>query len=116
MTRVIIDELVPGLNGEEGLLREHWRDRAKRKKRYFYIIKSQTLNKHIGKVRITYIRHTSAFLDWDNHCASAKLPLDCLKDAKIITDDNPKIIVEFIPQQIKAKKGEGFVEIIIEDI
>lgn len=115
ITRLVIDELVPGLNGKDGLIREHWAKRKQRKDRYFIILRSQTTNRHKGCVSFTYIRHTVRYLDWDNHCASAKLVLDCLKDAKIIIDDKPDIIVEFIPKQVKAKRGQGYVEIIIED-
>lgn len=111
----MINELVPGLNGEDGLIREHWANRKKRKDRYFITLRSQTRNKHIGQVRLIYVRHTPRPMDWDNQGASAKLILDSLKDAKIIIDDSPKIIREFVLRQEPAKKGRGYTEIIIED-
>ncbi len=115
ITRIIINELIPGLNGKDGHHREHWGNRKKRKDRYFIIIRSQTLNRHKGQVKITYIRHTPIFMDWDNLCSSIKIPMDCLRDAKIIIDDNPKIVAEFCPKQKKAKRGQGYTEILIED-
>lgn len=115
ITKLVLDELPPGLNGNEGLIREHWAARKKRKDRYFIKLRSQTLNRHLGTVRIIYTRYTSSFMDWDNAAASVKLILDSLKDAKIIIDDKPSIVIEFTPRQIKVKRDQQRVEIIIED-
>jgi len=115
ITRLVLDELPPGLNGTEGLIREHFSARKKRKDRYFIKIRSQTLNRHKGPVKITYIRYCNRFMDWDNASASVKLPMDCLKDAKIIIDDSPKIVVEFSTKQVLVDRKSQKIEIIIED-
>jgi len=115
ITRLVLDELPPGLNGPEGLIREHFAARKKRKDRYFIKIRSQTLNRHKGSVKITYIRYCNRFMDWDNASASVKLPMDCLKDAKIIIDDSPKIVVEFSTKQVLVDRKSQRIEIIIED-
>lgn len=69
-----------------------------------------------GAVVITYARYTNKQMDWDNHCASFKHIGDALVKAGIIKDDNPKIIIEFIPKQFKVKtREEERTLIIIED-
>lgn len=115
-TIIILDFLSPGLNGSEGLIQEHHFKMAKRKERYKSIIQTLMLPKHSGKVKITYIRHTVKFMDWDNACASFKHLGDALVDAGVIQDDNPEILVEFVPRQIKSRLKDQHTEIIIEDL
>ncbi len=115
IVRLILDELPPGLNGSDGLIREHWALAAKRKRRYQLKIMSQSRHRFQGPVNIAYIRYASRLMDWDNCAASAKHVLDGIKDAGIITDDNPSIVVRFFPVQRKCKQKESHVEIIICD-
>ncbi len=115
ITKLVLDELPPGLNGPDGLIREHFAARKKRKDRYFFKIRSQTLNRHTGPVKITYTRYCNRFMDWDNASASVKLLMDCLKDAKIIVDDSPKVVVEFSTKQVLVERKSQRAEIIIED-
>ena len=117
ITKLIIKGIVPGLNGKDGLIREHWRKATRRKDLYYALLKSQTNNKHTGKVIIRYIGYKLALMDWDNFTASFKHLGDALVKAKIIKDDKPSIVVQFLPDQIKVNKRiEQRIEIIIEDI
>lgn len=115
-TRILINEVIPGLNGSDGLMQEHYRNAIKRKERYIWLVKSQTMNKHLGAVSIDYIGYKSAFMDWDNFCASFKHLGDALVSCGVISDDNPKIVQDFKVRQIKCKKIEQRVEIIIKDL
>ena len=112
--------LTAGLNGKEGLIRQHFSKVAKVKENIANILRTQipygfiTINK---SVRVTYIRYCSLFMDWDNACASFKHIGDAMQDAGIIVDDDSQhILVEFLPKQIKCKRTEQRTEIIIEYI
>ncbi len=117
---VEIHGVVAGLNGPEGLMRGHWTKIKKIKELYATIIrqhlKEGKVKKHIGEVRVRYIGYKSHFMDWDNFCASFKHIGDALVKEGIIKEDNPKIITQFLPEQIKCKKVDQKVVIIIEDV
>ena len=115
ITEVIIKGIIPGLNGKQGLIREHFRAAKKRRDLYKVLIRSQTTNRHKGKVIIRYIGYKSILMDWDNFAASFKHIGDALVSNKVIKDDKPAIVVQFLPEQIKSKRIEQKVVIIIED-
>ena len=115
-TVIIIEGLIAGLNGADGLMREHFRQGIKKKEKYQRLIRSQTKNRHLGQVSITYIGYKSVLMDWDNFAASFKYLGDSLVKTKVIVDDNPKIVRPFIVQQIKCKRKDQRVEIIIRDL
>lgn len=116
-TTINIEGLMDGLNGPEGLIRQHWTKRQGKKKKYKLLIKQQTKNKHLGPVKVTYRTYTNRFKDWDNYGASFKLLGDALVDNKVIVDDSPKYIAIFEPLQIKVgTRKEQRIEIVIEDI
>ena len=71
-TRIVISERVPGLNGDDGLIREHYRPAKIRKDRYHIMCLSQRNIRHKGRVTVHFIRHTIELMDWDNMCASFK--------------------------------------------
>lgn len=116
---LVIDGIVAGLNGSKGLMRGHWSVIKKQKDLFCLIINQQLkegkLRQHAGEVTIEYIGYKSMLMDWDNFCASFKHIGDSLVKEKIIIDDNPKIVTQFIPQQIKCKRSEQKVVIIIKD-
>jgi len=55
-------------------------------------------------------------MDWDNFSASFKHIGDALVDLGVIQDDKPSIVTQFLPQQIKSKRIDQKVVIIIEDV
>lgn len=115
-----IPGLVAGLNGENGLMNGHWSKIKKQKELYRQIIKDHLkegkMRRHEGAVFVTYIGYKSSFMDWDNFVASFKHIGDSLVKEKIILDDNPKVIIKFTPKQIKCKRVDQKVIVIIEDI
>ena len=115
-TIIVIPEIVPGLNGSDGLIREHYHAAKKRKARYSMLCISQKKGSHKGRVTIHFIRYTIKLMDWDNMAASFKHIGDSLVKANIIQDDKPSIIKPFIPDQIKVSKlADQKSVVIIED-
>ena len=114
-TEIIIEGVIPGLNGSDGLIREHYRNAKKRKLVYESIIRSQTTNKHKGKVSILYTGYKSILMDWDNFTSSFKHIGDSLVKTGVILDDNPKIVAHFQVEQIKSKRVDQRVIITISD-
>lgn len=113
----ILPFITPGLNGPDGLMRQHFHKTKPLKDKLTALILSQRPRGHCvitAPCRVTYIRHTSTLMDWDNACASFKHIGDALVAAKIIVDDNPTVLAEFIPKQIKCKRKEHKTQIIIE--
>lgn len=97
--------LMPGLNGSDGLLREHWSKRKTRKDKLILMLKSVIKDRPKYKdVVVTYERHSCRAMDWDNHCASFKIIGDAMVEAGILLDDSPTIIKEFIPKWFKVDK------------
>ena len=99
-----IKEKVPGLNGSDGLIREHFHAAKKRKQHYIDLIESQKQCEHKAPVTITFTRFACRLMDWDNHCASFKHLGDSLVACGVITDDKPSVVQNFIPLQIKVNK------------
>lgn len=114
-----LDFLTHGLNGDDGLIRQHFRKAKllKIKLKILFLQQRPRGHKPISKpIRITYIRYTSRLMDWDNASASFKHIGDALTAANIISDDSPKVVREFKPLQVKCKEAEQRTEIIIEPI
>jgi Holliday junction resolvase RusA-like endonuclease len=112
-----IPGIVPGLNGDKGLMRSHWSETKKMKKLYCQIIKDQLPAKYRfeGAVSIEYVGYKSSLMDWDNFCSSAKHILDSLVKCGVIINDNPKIVKEFLPKQVKCSRASQKVEVIIRN-
>ena len=115
--RIHIPYLTPGLNGSDGLMRQHFRQAAKLKERLTWEVRAQRRGPTITQpVRVTYTRYAAVLMDWDNACASFKHIGDALTAAGVLSDDSPKIIAEFLPRQVKCKRAEQRTEILIEKI
>ncbi len=115
--RIHIPYLTPGLNGSDGLMRQHFRQAAKLKERLTWEVRQQRRGPTITQpVRVTYTRYAAVLMDWDNACASFKHIGDALTAAGVLSDDSPKIIAEFLPRQVKCKRAEQRTEILIEKI
>lgn len=110
--------LTPGLNGANGLIRQHWTNAAALRDKLTLLFLSQKPKRMLPinfPVRIYYKRYTCRLMDWDNACASFKKCGDALVRAGILADDCPDVVHEFLPQQTKVKtKKEERTEIIIE--
>lgn len=114
-----LDFLTAGLNGPDGLIREHYMVAKRKKAMLRLLFLSQRPKGHIAidsPVRVIYTRYCSQFMDWDNACASFKYIGDSLKTAGIIADDSPKVIAEFDPRQVLVKRGNEHIVIEIKNI
>lgn len=112
--RIIFAGVIHGLNGSKGLMQQHWAMARKEKEKFTARVKSLNPPQITGQVRLTMIRHTVRFMDIDNLCSTIKLPLDAIRNNKVIQDDGPEIIAEFIPRQVKCRRKDQRTEILIE--
>lgn len=103
--------LPAGLNGDEGLIRQNFHSAKKVKEALRLLVRSQNIKPIKGKVRVEYIRYSNRLMDWDNAAASFKHVGDALVMEKVIEDDHPKIIRDFVVRQVLSK--ERYIEIII---
>lgn len=116
-----IPYLTPGLNGPDGLMREHkYIGKVKKRKQdLYYLLRDQKNKMKLLKinepVKVTFIRYCLQYMDWDNACASFKHIGDALVKSNVLSDDNPGIIQDFVPKQVKVKhQKEQRIEVIIE--
>ena len=112
------DNIPPSLNGAGGLINMHFRARKQKKESIMWYILDQNKEKisFADKVRVTTIKHSSRFSDWDNMAACFKLVGDALIALDIIKDDSPKFIVEFITLQLKSTRKDAKYVVEIEEI
>jgi len=92
---LVIGEIAPGLNGKDGLLREHWKKRGDRVQKYANWIAARRPAKAASPVRIIYTRYSVHRMDPDNAAASFKCWGDALVQAGVLDDDSPDIIQDF---------------------
>lgn len=118
--KLTLQYLTPGLNGTDGLMRQHFRDAGKLKDKIKWDILAQRPPSGFrclkGPVRVVYTRYTSALMDWDNAAASFKHIGDALQSAGVLLDDSPDVIAEFIPKQVKCKMKDRRTEIEITQL
>lgn len=94
--------IAPGLNGPDGLKREHWKQYQERVKKYTQIILQQKLKPYSGIVAVRYERCSVQRMDWDNLGASFKCWGDALEASGLIEDDSPSTIIDFDMDSIKV--------------
>lgn len=114
--KIVLVGLAPGMNGSDGLMREHWTKGMKRRDAYVARISAMKVWSIDDPVKVTYTRYCSLLSDWDNACASFKKIGDALVLCKVIKDDSPEYITEFIPKQIRCRRKDQRTEIFIEKI
>lgn len=114
--KITLAGLIHGLNGSKGLMQSNFMASNNEKKKIGFRIKTLNPPKFEGKVSITYTRYGSKLMDWDNMCATAKFPFDGLKSNKVIIDDSPEYIIEFIPKQVKCRRKDARTEILIKPL
>lgn len=107
------DVFPPSLNGNDGLIRMHWRKyieaRNEWENRIWYNLSPEQREffqtHHFFRCTITYVRRTihRTGLDWVNLAASLKIPEDALVRCGILADDNPDIVSYNLPQQVHVR-------------
>ena len=105
MTIITFNFKVPMLNGSAGLIRSHFHVQKKQKEKILCEILAQTNARYKGRVRVALTRYSVIEPDIDNLCASFKHIGDMLVKSKVISDDKPSVIAEFIPKWEKAKNN-----------
>jgi len=93
-----------------GKARREWRQRTRLR------VFLERPNVPLVSCKIVCKRFSSVEPDRDNLARSFKSIVDGLKDGKIIKDDKPSIVKEFITLWEKAPKKNGKVEILVEEI
>lgn len=105
--------LTAGLNGDDGLIRQHWAKAKKVKETIILVMKSQKPKDYVmPKTVVIIYRRYGALMDWDNCGASFKHLGDGLVKAGFITDDKPKVVTELKLEQIPSKEKRIEIEIL----
>jgi len=117
MVKITLAGLIPGLNGKNGLMSEHWSMRLKRKKAMMMRLKVLNPPKFKGIVEISFKTYVSILSDTeDNLPAKRKVLYDCFVTLGIIEGDSPFILKSTPPQQIKSRRKDQRVEVIIKSV
>lgn len=109
MIDITIPMLAPGLNGDKGLIRMHFAAYKKVKDSWTWALKAATREKAPIPCSIVIERYYAVHaMDVDNCYATAKLPIDSLRAAGILTDDDPSCVSSLQVRQMKvgSKKEE----------
>lgn len=115
--KITLAGLIPGLNGKNGLMSEHWSKRIKRKKAMMIRLNILKPPKFKGIVEISFKTHVSKLSDTeDNLPAKRKVLYDCLVTLGIIEGDSPFILKSTPPEQVKSRRKDQRVEITIKSI
>lgn len=100
-----IPYLAPGLNGSKGLMRMHHQAYRRLRDKWVWLIRSEAPRAGYSKCRIRITRYAQGpFMDPDNLVSTAKLPLDALRRAGVITDDDPLSVVSLEVRQERVRK------------
>lgn len=102
-------------------MRMHFRTKIKERKKWENIILFHMLNsgyrlwEPLKQAKVTLIRYSSVEPDQDNLTFSFKLILDALQRTGVLLNDNRKCLGEVIYRWEKVKRGEGAVEIRVDE-
>lgn len=103
--------LAPSLNGPKGLIRMHWATYRRVRERWTLEIRSQLgpRRPRLAQSRVEVVRrYATHALDPDNLAASLKVPLDALRHAGVIADDDPdSVLISFRQEKVATRKEEG---------
>lgn len=106
---ISIPELAPGLNGAKGLMRMHHHAYKAVRDRWTWEIKAAANGHRFIRCSVEIERHYATHaMDADNLYSTAKAPLDALRHANIIPDDDPESVASLVVMQTKVatKKEE----------
>lgn len=111
---LVFDELPPGPNGKEGVLRMYWTERNKLMHRWHMLVRAQLDTLDLPAMPLfdcthpctaTATRVGTKLMDWDNFGASLKPVLDGLVKAGALEDDSPEVIRGLALHQARSRKG-----------
>lgn len=104
--RIVLVGLFPGINGSNGLKREHWASYKKRKENIILRLSVLRIPRFSKKVSISLEFHHSILADEDSLTSRFKIIGDCLVKLGILIDDSPKYVSIEKPQQMKSRRKE----------
>src|SRR5690606_15540881 len=100
-----VNEFPPALNGAGGLIRMHYGTYMKVRERWIELVWAALTPKlqeiftthHFIECDLYFTRRSlhRDGMDWDNCCASLKIPADALVHLGVLKDDNPSVIKRF---------------------
>lgn len=100
--------LAPSLNGPKGLMRMDHRSYRRVREAWLAAVLAATGHRgDLSPCAVTVVRHYCPHpLDLDNLYASAKVPLDALRHAGLLADDDPSCVVSLSmhQQRVATKK------------
>jgi len=102
------------------LNRMHWAERRRLKETFGWLLASALnklpkIPKATGPRRLVIERHGRKAMDQDNLAGGAKGLIDCIREQKLVLDDNPNVCqMEF--RQIVSRKDGPHTLIYLEDI
>lgn len=102
------------------LNRMHWTERRRLKETFGWLLvealsKLPKIPKATGPRRLVIERHGRKAMDQDNLAGGAKGLIDCIKEQKLILDDNPSVCqMEF--RQVVERRGGPHTVIILEEV
>ena len=112
-----INELPPTINA---IGRKHWAVLAKNARRWKDLIASAVRqcrpSSPLKNARLKLTRHSSVEPDFDGICSSFKHPIDGLVEAGVLVDDRFSNIGMPEYGWIKAKRGQGFITVKVEEV
>ena len=109
-----IDEIAPGLNSRNGLMRMHYHAYTALRNKWQVLVRSQVGVPALvaDRVHVTITRRTRRKMDVDNLYASAKIPLDAIRKVGLIRDDDPDTVVSLtMRQELKYDGSNTTIEI-----
>jgi Holliday junction resolvase RusA-like endonuclease len=106
--KLIIEDLAPSLNGSKGLMRMHFHAYRKVKENWILMIRAAAGNdfgEPFEEAEIEIVRHYARQpLDIDNLYAACKVPLDAMRHAGILIEDDPSVVTNIFCHQVKVAK------------
>ena len=115
--KIVVEMPTPSPNE---LNRMHWAERRRLKETFGWLLASALnklpkIPKATGPRRLVIERHGRKALDQDNLAGGAKGLIDCIREQRLILDDNPNVCqMEF--RQVVERRGGPHTVIFLEDV
>jgi hypothetical protein len=106
MVKITLAGLIPGLNGKNGLIREPYWNRIKRKKNMMIRLMALNIPKFKSKVEISLKFYHSILADEDGLHARFKIIGDCFVDMGVLLGDSPAHLSMTKPVQEKSRRKD----------
>lgn len=116
VVKITLSGLFPGINGSNGLKREHWAKYQNRKLALGWRLRIMDIPKFSGKAQINLTFYHSMLADEDSLTSRFKIIGDCLVDMGVFIDDSPEYVTIEKPVQVKSRRKEQKLQITIKQL